>query len=354
VRTAVVLLAVLGLGRADGLPRYYRISTPNSLSLLPDAASVALAGALAGAGPGIAASVINPAASAGLKQTEIALSYGPWLADAAPGRSHTWIGACLPAGRFAVGIAASLTPRGDHSVYDRYGRFIDRFAARDATVGAGAAFALTGQLSAGLGLKLYASNATENYRMWPLEAYPLRATALAPLLDVGVRWDPHPRVELGLSLCDAGPDIDYTLDSLEAPVRRAVAAAPWTTRLGGRIRIVGAEPIRLDLLGQVSRTGPNGRISESPEGNLRAVRRETVCSVAVDALAGKIFAVRLGYLDYTNSGRRGLALGTGFWLADLLRIDLSLNTETQAGAWPTSDWCLSLTSYRLERLWHQD
>jgi hypothetical protein len=348
------LLAALGVAWANPIPDYYYVETPSTLSLPPEAASVALAGALVGADPGVAASFFNPATLAGLTQTEVAVSYGPWQTDSSPDNSHTWVGACFPTGRFAAGVDAALTPRGEQSIYSRYGKPIGRFVARDATVGASAALALTGQWSAGLGLKLFASNATENYRMWPLESYPLRATALAPLLDVGVRWAPHPRIGLGLSLCDAGPGIAYSLDSLQAPVSRAAAPPPWTMRLGGRFRLAEAAPVRVDLLGQVSRTGSNGWVSESPEGDLRAVCRETIYSFAVDALAGKALALRLGYLNYAASGRYDLALGMGLRLADLLRVDLVLDTETPFGAKPASDWRLGLTSYGLDRLWHRD
>jgi hypothetical protein len=345
---------MLGLVWASRVPRYYWVATPNSLSLPPEAASVGLAGALVGGDPGVAASFFNPATLAGLTQTEAALSYGPWQKGFSPGSSHSWAGACLPAGRFAIGIDASLTPRGEQSVYDRYGRPVGRFVPRDATIGARAAVALAGQCSAGLGLKLFTTNATENYRMWPLQTYPLRAAAFAPLLDVGVRWVPHPRVGLGLSLCDAGSNIAYALDSLEAPVRDATAPPPWTMRLGGRLRIIELEPMRLDLYGQVNRSGSDGWVSESPQGDLRKVHRETIYSVAVDALAGKALAVRFGYLGYSTSGHYGLTFGMGLWLADLLRVDFGLDTETKVDAWPTNDWRLSLTSCRLDRLLLRD
>ena len=68
----LVLLTALGPAWANPVAtNIFYVDTPRSLSQPPDAAALALAGALAGASPGVAASFYNPAALAGLTETEI-------------------------------------------------------------------------------------------------------------------------------------------------------------------------------------------------------------------------------------------------------------------------------------------
>jgi hypothetical protein len=355
VRTTVgVLLAVLSIAWANPIPDYYYVETPSSLSLPPEAASVALTGALAGADPGIAAAFFNPATLAGLTRNEATASYGPWQTESSPYNSHTWLGAYFPAGRFAVGIDASLTPRGSWPLYNRHGWPSGYFAARDATVGSRAAFPLAEQWSVGLGLKLFMSNATENRPMWPFPTYPLRATAVAPLLDLGVRWTPDPRIGLGLSVCDAGPNIPYAVDSAGPRANDATAPPPWTVRLGARLRMIDLNPVRVDLLGQISRTGSEGWEGVGLLTDLLEAARPRIHSIAVDALAWKTIAVRFGYLDDATLDKYGWTFGMGLLMADLLRIDFSIDAVTHTAAKPSRDWRLSATWLNLARLWRRE
>jgi hypothetical protein len=342
------LLTALGLAWANPVPDYYYyVVTPQSLSLPPDAASVALADALAGAGPSVAASFFNPATLDGLSQTEIAASEGPVQNGLWPSKSTAWAGAGIPVGRFTIGVDASLTQRGGWAV-DEHGTYLGNSHARDATLGARAALSPRDHWSVGVGLKLYMSNETEDFPMWQYPTFPDEAFALAPLVAAGVRWTPHPRVGLGLSLCDAGPEIRYAADSLRS-FDGTSAPSPWTTRLGGRVRVVDLEPVQVDVLAQVG-----GSWTEKWLANRWATpapSRSISRSIAADALLWKTISLRLGYLDDPTSDRCGVTLGIGFWMADLLRLDFGTDALTYNYPSPNHDWRLSFTAYDLARLW---
>jgi hypothetical protein len=200
------------------------------------------------------------------------------------------------------------------------------------------------------------SNATEHY---PIAPYPnLSLAAYAPLLDAGVRWTPNQRMGFGLSLCDAGPAIRYAADSWP-PDHDSTVPPPWTTRLGGRVRVVDLEPVQVDLLAEVSGSWTEKCMVVEFLGASRSLFFSTSRSIAMDALLWKTLSLRLGYLDDPASDRYGLTFGLGFRLRDLLRLDLGTDELTYHSSpnyypYHNRDWRLSIASSNLVGLWRRE
>ena len=350
------VLTALGLVWANPIVDDYYLDTPQSLSLPPEAASVALAGALAGAGPGVAAAFYNPAALAGLPRTEAAASWGPWGTELWPGMSHAWAGFGFPAGkRLCVGIDASFTPRGEVEMIDEHGEYVGSLLMLDATLGSRAALALGEHCGVGAGLKLFLANSAgfpyqHGQLSWPMP--PGEATATSILADAGVLWTPSRRGGLGLSLCNAGPDIHYAAPDIRA---NWTAVPPWTVRLGGRLRMVEFGATSVDLLAQVDGSVAPHRDWVMPEHESHSFMYRTARAIALDGLFWNFLSLRLGYMDGPTNDRYGVTAGIGLRLWDVLRIDLASDalTYTYMPRRTGIDWRLSIASSNLAGLWRR-
>jgi hypothetical protein len=344
--------AALLAGTALANPVEHRLHTPKSLSIAPEAVSVALAGAMAGSGPGLAAACYNPAALAGLDRIEAAGSGGPWQTGLHANRDDgsDWAGFAVPVREWlAVGIDAAIARRDEWVVTNDSGHFWGFLVVRDLAVGARAAAKLGEHWAAGVGARMFSSNAPEESPYWDWWRFPIRASTTTLLADAGVHWRPKNTLGFGLSLCNAGPDIAYA-DAAHADLG-LLTRAPWTLRLGGCWQLPELGPMRARLLAQAGVPLVPQRFGGPPD-DVAAFARRMAGAVAAEATMWNTVSLRIGYVADQSADRYGITAGLGVRVFDLVSIDLATDAPTYRYA--SRDWRLSVALTDIAGFWRED
>lgn len=333
--TAVALVLLSGPASANPV---YIYDPPPLLRAAPGPLQLSLGGVVADPAAGVVGASTNPAALTGLEHPEVALVGGRWETGDWPEGSLWWAAFGAPVGgRFTLGADLTAAYRGETSVVNEHGEPAGQMLVLDAALAGRAAYAINENWSAGLALRGFVSNLPENYDWlgWPRDD----VLALDLLADAGIRWTPSRQLGLGLSLGNAGPNIQYR--STTADWVYATAAAPWTVRLGGRFRAVELWPVRIEVLAGLATLLVGDEWSVRDEPALSRVYYSTARDMTLEAVFWEALYVRAGYINDPTTDRRGLCWGAGVGYRGILRFDLG--SDAAASRYGSRDWSLGLT-----------
>jgi hypothetical protein len=323
---------------ASANPVVFPDHPPLLLLAAPGPLQLSMGGVVADPAAGVVGASVNPAALAGLKHPEVALVGGRWETGDWPDGSLWWAAFGAPVGkRLTIGADLTAAYRGETNVVNRHEEPVGTMPVLDAALAGRAAYAIDDDWSAGLALRGFLSNLPENYDwMGPPRDDVL---ALGLLADAGVRWTPNRRLGVGLSLGNAGSDIEYR--STTSDWVYLTAAAPWTVRLGGRWRAVELWPVRIDVLAGLSTLLVGDEWSTGAEPLLADAWYSTARDLTVEVVLWDAIYLRAGHINDPTTDRRGLCWGAGVGYRGILRFDLG--SDAAASEYGSRDWSLGVT-----------
>jgi hypothetical protein len=333
--TAVAFALLCGLALANPV---YVEAPPLLLRAAPGPLQLSLGGVVADPAAGVVGASLNPAALTGLEHAELALVGGRWEAGDWPDGSLWWAAFGTPVGeRFTLGADLTAAYRGETSVVNEHGEPAGQMFVLDAALAGRAAYSINESWGAGLAIRGFLSNLPENYD-W-LGSPRDDVLALGLLADAGVRWTPSRRLGLGLSLGNAGPNVEYR--STTSDWVYVTAAAPWTVRLGGRFQAVELWPVRIDVLAGLATLLVDDEWSAQAEPAMSWAYYSTARDLTVEVVLWEALYVRAGYINDPTTDRRGLCWGAGVGYRGILRFDLG--SDAAASEYGSRDWSLGVT-----------
>jgi hypothetical protein len=267
----------------------------------------------------------------------ISLMHANWLPGLYPGMYYEFISYVHPITDGVVGGHIIYLSTGNTVGMDKEGNPIGEWTTWDASIKISYATKLTKKFAIGVGAKYIYSYLAPADVVWKVLHERGGGTGTSWAFDGSLLYIMSKKWQLGLSLQNIGPNINYTQKGKSDPL-------PWTLRFGLAWHIIEDKTSKFTISGEITKIVVGilediREIQRDAKEGFTYLYHDTWKGIGAEYILGNIFSARVGYFHDEIGKRIGITYGGGL---NLKGLKFDIGVDSALYDFPTTNYRFSL------------